>query len=53
MKSTLLTIAVLSVHLSAANAAYTLARTYSGNSFFDAWTYYNYYDNTTSGAFPV
>ena len=30
-------------------AAYDLVKTYSGNSFFDSWSYYGHYDNLTSG----
>ena len=30
-------------------ATYDLVKTYSGNSFFDSWSYYGYYDNFTSG----
>jgi hypothetical protein len=34
-------------------AAYDLVKTYSGNSFFDSWSYYGHYDNLTSGVqFP-
>ncbi|KAG9315686.1 glycoside hydrolase family 16 protein [Chiua virens] len=28
---------------------YSLAKEYYGSSFFDSWTYYNYYDNLTNG----
>jgi len=30
-------------------AAYDLVKTYSGNSFFDSWSYYGHWDNLTSG----
>jgi hypothetical protein len=30
-------------------ATYDLVKIYSGNSFFDSWSYYGHYDNLTLG----
>jgi len=46
MKTTLLAAALLA---SPALASYSLVKTYEGSNFFDGWTYYDFYDNTTSG----
>ncbi|KZT03265.1 glycoside hydrolase family 16 protein [Laetiporus sulphureus 93-53] len=47
MRAALFAASVLSSTAFAAN--YSLVRTYQGSDFFDGWSYYNYYDNTTSG----
>jgi len=48
MKSSAQVVAFLSLAASPL-AAYDLVKTYSGNSFFDSWSYYGHYDNLTSG----
>ena len=48
MKSSALAGVLLSLATSSL-AAYDLVKTYSGNSFFDSWSYYGHYDNLTSG----
>jgi hypothetical protein len=34
----------------ATNAAYNLVKDYSGQTFFDNWSYYGSYDNLTNGS---
>jgi len=41
--------AVLLLFATSSLAAYDLVKTYSGNTFFDSWSYYGHYDNLTSG----
>lgn len=53
MKSALLAAAALSSGSALAASNYSLVKEYSGQSFFDGWVFYDYYDNTTSGAYPV
>lgn len=52
MKSALLATAVLSSGSALAASNYSLVKEYSGQNFFDGWVFYDYYDNTTSGAYP-
>ncbi|EPS94588.1 hypothetical protein FOMPIDRAFT_58348 [Fomitopsis schrenkii] len=49
MKSALLAAAALSSGSALAASNYSLVKEYSGQSFFDGWVFYDYYDNTTSG----
>ena len=53
MKSALLAAAALYSGSALAASNYSLVKEYSGQSFFDGWVFYDYYDNTTSGAYPV
>lgn len=46
MKAALLAAALFSPSVL---ASYSLVKTYSGSSFFDGWTFYGNYDNTTDG----
>jgi hypothetical protein len=48
MKSTAKAAVLLSLAASSL-ATYDLVKTYSGNSFFDSWSYYGHYDNLTFG----
>ena len=51
MKSALLAAAALYSGSAFAASNYSLVKQYSGQSFFDGWVFYDYYDNTTSGTF--
>lgn len=50
MKAVFALIALLATYPFAVNgASYMLAKEYSGDSFFSEWSYYDNYDNLTSG----
>ena len=53
MKAAALTAAALYSGSALAATSYSLVKDYAGQNFFDGWVFYDYYDNTTSGAYPV